>query len=45
MTANTEIKLRPLAAGDLAAVTRLDATNGAPALHGPRAAPGRVGCL
>ncbi len=28
MTANTEIKLRPLAAGDLAAVTRLDATNG-----------------
>lgn len=24
---------------------RLDATNGAPALHGPRAAPGRVGCL
>ncbi|MER2554505.1 MAG: GNAT family N-acetyltransferase [Thauera sp.] len=28
MTANTELKLRPLAVGDLAAVTRLDATNG-----------------
>lgn len=28
MTANTDIKLRPLAVGDLAAVTRLDMTNG-----------------
>ena len=27
MTANTELKLRPLAVGDLAAVTRLDATD------------------